>query len=361
MRIRTFEHGDELLLPEVSNRSYANRMALRRNPQEWVWRFIQSPHFDPEGVIIAEEHRKIVGYLVATPAVARIFDRTIRLTIGTNLCVLPQYRWKGTAAAMIEQLLSYVKKKSGTLLVYVEKGGISHDLVVKGFRWKEVGEVRLFAKVPNLLRGIKLPPSILLRAYLSPSATLRCLTTGINILKQFRSEQHTEQIDPRRVQQLNDDDIAHAVRFMNESNADKLGFRLMVEQEYKWRYLTYTNSSRDSIFVSKRDEEIDSHIAVSFHAFSSHPFLGSLKVATLNDVCGRTDLTLKAAIDHAERAGASLILAHVPLGSERLYSSLGFFETTSFVIAMTTFSDLQLGNNISQEWHVHLQDIIGEP
>lgn len=361
MRIRTFQHGDELLLPEVSNRSYANRMVVRRNPQEWIWRFMQNPHFDPEGVIIAEEHGEIVGYLVATPAIAKIFGRTIRLTIGTNLCVLPQYRWKGTAAAMIEQLLSYVKKKSETLLVYVEKGGASHDLVVKGFRWKEVGEVRLLAKVPNLLSGIRLPPSILLHAYLSPGVTLRCLTTGINILKQLRSEQRTGQVGPRRVQQLSDDDIADAVRFVNESNADKLGFRPTDEQEYKWRYLTYTNSSRHSIFVSKRDGEIDSHVAVSFHAFSSPPFPGSLKVATLNDVCGRTDLTLKAAIDHAERAEASLILAYVPLGSERSYSSLGFFETTSFMIAMTTFSDLQLGNDISHEWQVHLQDIIGEP
>jgi hypothetical protein len=262
---------------------------------------------------------------------------------------------------MIEELLSYAKRRSEILLVYVEKGGISHGLVVRRFHWKEVGEVRLFAKVLNLLSGIKLPPSVFLHALLSPIASLRYLTRDINILSRPGSEHRTEQVGLRYVQQLNDDDIADTIEFINESNNDKLGFRMIDEQEYKWRYLTYTNSSRDSVFVSKRDGKIDSHVAVSFHVFSSPLFPGSLKLATLNDVCGKVDSTLKVAIDHVKRAKANLTLASVPFGSERLYASLGFFETTPFVIVMRPFSALELGNNISHEWHVHLQDIIGEP
>jgi GNAT superfamily N-acetyltransferase len=361
LRIRTFESGDELLLPEVSNRSYPNRMALRRSTQEWIWRFLQNPHFDPEGVIIAEEHRKIVGYLVATPVVARLFGRTIPLTIGTNLCVLPEYRRRGTAAAMIEQLLCYAEGKSEILFVYVEKGGSSHDLVVRRFHWKEVGEPRLFAKVPNLLSSIKLPPSVFLNALFSPSASLPYLTKVINNLIRPGSEHCTEKVGLRHVQQMNDDDIADAIEFINESNNDKLGFRSIDEQEYRWRYFTYSNSSRDSVFVSKREGKIDSHIAVSFHVFSSPIFPGFLKVATLNDVCGNLDSTLKLAIDHAKNRKANLALAYVPFGSEPPYVSLGFFETTPFIIMMKPFSAFELDSDISHNWYVHLEDVIGEP
>lgn len=72
---------------------------------DWLWRR------DPEGILVAKEGEKIIGFVAGD---AGWFSKRERKKVGAihEIVVLPTYRGRGVGRALMEEILRYFKSKN---------------------------------------------------------------------------------------------------------------------------------------------------------------------------------------------------------------------------------------------------------
>lgn len=105
---RKFRNSDPPLLTEVWNESLLGRGAVRLRSSTAFDRFVLAkPYFDPEGLILAMEDGRCLGFAHA----GLVLNQQPTHGVVSLLAVRPTFRKRGVGSGLLEQCETYLKKK----------------------------------------------------------------------------------------------------------------------------------------------------------------------------------------------------------------------------------------------------------
>ncbi len=325
MRIRTYLSGDEAGLVDLFNKCFPQ--GIIRTERSWMWRYLKNPYFDPEGVIIAEDNGEVKGYLIGTPRDLFFKGQKVPSVIGDDFCVSPEVRGKGIGRTLLMRFMSFAEDRKALLMVYEGKDNLAHRMCTQ-LGWSTVDEF------------------LTLRLVTSPS---------VDSLKTAEQERKTGRSDEPGVRRCSEKDLDKVIAFLNLSNRKKMGVPLLNTAEYKWRYLTYSNSDLKSIFLAEENESIVGHVAVTRHVTSS---LGSKRFVLLSEPCGMIREIFESLRD---LRGCGIYMAAKTRDLTQ-YESIGFTQAAIGVVVVKDYARLGMLQSAEEvEWYLFPESIFGEP
>ena len=112
---RHYETGDEQGLADLFNISFQqNGAAFVRSTKNWIWRFVQSPGFEPEmcQVAVDTDNSLIIGAVYANPIENIPIGNKIYLVGDINdVSCHPNYTKRGIATKLMKMALDYMREK----------------------------------------------------------------------------------------------------------------------------------------------------------------------------------------------------------------------------------------------------------
>lgn len=325
MRIRTYLNGDEAGLVDLFNRSFPE--GIVRTEASWLWRYAANPYFDPQGVIIAEENGEIKGYIIATPRNLVFRGQEVPSMIADDLCVSPEARGKGIGRMLLRKLMNFAQDRSALIMGYVGEGNVAHK-IERGLGWSTVDQF------------------VVLR---------RTAEAGEGSSRTTESDGRVDRSDRVNVRTCSESNLDKVIDFVNSANRRKMGSPTLSKSEYKWRYLTYSNSDLNSIFLAEKQERIVGHAAVS-----SHPSSNGVEkhLVVLSEPCGmiREILGLLAELRY------SSITTVANARNFASYGSAGFTVAGRAAVVAMDYSGLDMSQvTEAAEWYLFSESIFGEP
>jgi ribosomal protein S18 acetylase RimI-like enzyme len=157
---RHYKPGDEKGLADLFNIAFPGELGgYVRTPKSWLWRYAQSPNFEPEMCQIAEDsdNKLIVGVIY----VNLVEDITIGgknyLTGELNeLATHPEYAHKGIANNLIDMAEEYMKKKGCALSIFnTDEKGIAREKLFLKRGYYDLEKYYGFLNVANPLKLVR--------------------------------------------------------------------------------------------------------------------------------------------------------------------------------------------------------------
>jgi len=325
MRTRTYVSGDEARLADLFNKSFPG--GIVRTERSWRWRYVENPHFDPEGVIIAEENDEIKGYIVATPRNLVFKGQEVPSMIADDLCVSPEARGKGTGKTLLRKLMNFAQDRGALIMGYVGEGNVAHTIET-GLGWSTVDQFVVLRRTAGTSEGSS---------------------------RTTESDRRVDRSDTVTVRTCSESDLYKVIDFVNSANRSKMGSPNLSRSEYEWRYLTYNNSGLNSIFLAEKRERIVGHAAVSSHPSSNK---GEKYLVVLSEPCGmiRGILGLLAELRYPS------ITTVANARNFASYGSAGFTVAGRAAVVAMDYSGLDMSRvTEAAEWYLFSESIFGEP
>jgi len=157
---RHYKPGDEKMLAELFNIAFQqNGAGTVRTPKNWIWRYPQSPGFEPEMCQIAEDvnNNQIVGAVYANLIEEMPFG-TKKYLVGdiNDVTCHPDYTRRGIATKLLELSIAYMKKK-GCKFSILSTGikGNARKYIYKKMGFIDLVTENTFLQFPNIFQFIK--------------------------------------------------------------------------------------------------------------------------------------------------------------------------------------------------------------
>ena len=157
---RHYREGDEKQLADLFNVAFQqNGVGTVRTPKNWIWRYPQSPGFEPEMCQIAEDVNinKIVGAVYAN-LIEEVHFGNKKYLVGdiNDVSCHPDYTRKNIATRLMELSINYMKRK-GCDFSILSTGikGKARKYVYKKLGYIDYDINYIFIQLPNILHLIK--------------------------------------------------------------------------------------------------------------------------------------------------------------------------------------------------------------
>lgn len=111
---RYYKNGDERQLAALFNLAFGTNGGPVRSTKNWIWRYLQSPGFEPEMCHIAEDSdsKKIIGAVYANLLeTVPIRDKNYLVGDINDVSCHPDYRRQGIATILMERAINYLRQK----------------------------------------------------------------------------------------------------------------------------------------------------------------------------------------------------------------------------------------------------------
>ena len=157
---RHYKKGDDGQLADLFNQAFQmNGAGIVRTSEEWNWRYVKSPFFEPEMIQIAEdvEKHKIVGAIYVNLVEEIIFNSKNYLIGDINdVSCHPNYTRKGIATKLMEMAMKYMKKRNCDLsILTADYKGFARSKIYLKFGYVDVDREFLLINFPNLFKLFK--------------------------------------------------------------------------------------------------------------------------------------------------------------------------------------------------------------
>ncbi len=157
---RHYKKGDDGQLADLFNRAFQmNGVGIVRTSEEWNWRYIKSPHFEPEMIQIAEdvEKNRIVGAIHVNLVEDIIFNSKNYLIGDINdVSCHPDYIRRGIATNLMEMAMEYMKKRNCDLsILTADYKGFARSKIYLKFGYIDVDRELMLINFPNLFKLFK--------------------------------------------------------------------------------------------------------------------------------------------------------------------------------------------------------------
>jgi len=196
---RHYETGDEQGLADLFNISFQqNGAAFVRSTKNWIWRFVQSPGFEPEmcQVAVDTDNSLIIGAVYANPIENIPIGNKIYLVGDINdVSCHPNYTKRGIATKLMKMALDYMREK-GCDFSFLSTGyeGFARKKLYKKYGFFDHDKEFQYVQFPNIFQLIKnlygfaiLIPAFFILSYL-PRFLTRARVKNLPFFKDFTYE-----------------------------------------------------------------------------------------------------------------------------------------------------------------------------
>ncbi len=157
---RHYRKGDEKQLANLFNLAFQqNGSGFVRTPNNWYWRYVKSPGFEPEMCQIAEDldKEKIVGVVIVNLIETVPIGKNMYLMGDINdVSTLPDYTNRGIATKLMEMSIEYMKqKKCDFSILSAGLRGFARKKIYQKLGYFDVDLGALFIQFPNIIQLIK--------------------------------------------------------------------------------------------------------------------------------------------------------------------------------------------------------------
>ncbi|MFX1417587.1 MAG: GNAT family N-acetyltransferase [Promethearchaeota archaeon] len=155
---RHYRAGDEKQLADLFNLAF-KRTVITRTPTNWLWRYVNSPGFEPEMCQIAEDidQNKIVGaILVNLIEFIPIGYKEYLIADINDVSTHPSYIKMGIATKLMANSINYMKKK-GCDFSILSTGvkGFARSRLYQKFRYFDLEKEYFFVQIPNIIQILR--------------------------------------------------------------------------------------------------------------------------------------------------------------------------------------------------------------
>ncbi|MHA2390856.1 MAG: GNAT family N-acetyltransferase [Promethearchaeota archaeon] len=153
---RHYEKGDEKQLATLFNLAFGGGGGPVRTTKNWVWRYVQSPGFEPEMCHIAEDsdNKRIVGAVYAN-LLETVLINGKKYLIGdiNDVSCHPDYRRQGIATNLMKRSIDYMIKKGCdfSILTAAYNGFAQRSIYLK-LGYYDFERESHFVQFPNLFQ-----------------------------------------------------------------------------------------------------------------------------------------------------------------------------------------------------------------
>jgi len=157
---RHYREGDENQLANLFNLAFQqNGSGFVRTPNNWNWRYVKSPGFEPEMCQIAEDidKEKIVGAVIVNLIeMVPIGQNTYLMGDINDVSTLPDYTNRGIATKLMEMSIEYMKqKKCDFSILSAGYKGFARKKIYQKLGYFDVDLGIIFIQFPNIIQLIK--------------------------------------------------------------------------------------------------------------------------------------------------------------------------------------------------------------
>ncbi|MFX0001007.1 MAG: GNAT family N-acetyltransferase [Candidatus Hodarchaeota archaeon] len=157
---RNYREGDENQLADLFNLAFQqNGSGFIRTPNNWYWRYVRSPGFEPEMCQIAEDldRQKIVGAIIVNLIEeVPIGHNTYLMGDINDVSTHPDYTSRGIATKLMEMAIKYMKqKKCDFSILSTGYKSFAREKIYQRFGFFDVDLGIRFIQFPNVLQLIK--------------------------------------------------------------------------------------------------------------------------------------------------------------------------------------------------------------
>jgi len=163
---RHYQRGDEYQLTVLFMKAFQmNGKSLIRTQRSLTWRYIDSPHFEPEMVQIAEDkkNKKIVGAVYVNP-VENIQIKGKECLVGNinDVSCHPDYTKRGIATNLMKNAVDYMKHKGCELsLLITGSDSIARNRIYSKIGFHDLTDLKIYFNFPHLFSLYKNLPLLL--------------------------------------------------------------------------------------------------------------------------------------------------------------------------------------------------------
>ena len=157
---RHYREGDDKQLAKLFNMAF-NRGGIGpvRTLKGWVWRYIQSPGFEPEMCQVAEDIEKnlIVGAVYAN-LIEFISLNNKNYLVGdiNDVSCHPEYSKRGIATKLMKMAIEYMKAKGCDFsILSTGYNGFPRNKIYKKLNYIDIERESSYMQIPNVYRLIK--------------------------------------------------------------------------------------------------------------------------------------------------------------------------------------------------------------
>ena len=157
---RHYREGDEKQLVDLFNVAFQqNGVGFVRTPKNWIWRYLQSPGFEPEMCQIAEDvdKKKIVGAVYAN-LIEEVPIGGKKYLVGdiNDVSCHPDYTRKKIATRLMEMAFNYMKRKGCDFsMLLTGINGKARKFIYKRLGYIDFEKDYIFIQFPNIPHLIK--------------------------------------------------------------------------------------------------------------------------------------------------------------------------------------------------------------
>ena len=160
IKFRHFKYGDEQALADLFNVAYQqNGIGAVRTLKNLIWRFMQSPGFEPEMCQIAEyiNTNKIIGAVYANLIeFMTLGDKKYLIGEINDVSCHPDYTGRGIASKLMEMSIDYMKYKGCDFsILSTGFNGIARKYIYKKLGYIDFEREGVFIQFPNIFQFMR--------------------------------------------------------------------------------------------------------------------------------------------------------------------------------------------------------------
>jgi GNAT superfamily N-acetyltransferase len=281
---RHYESGDEQGLAELFNISFQqNGAGFNRSTKNWVWRYVQSPGFEPEMCQIAVDidNDVIIGAVYANPLeIIPIGVKNYLVGDINDVSCHPNYTKRGIATNLMKMALDYMKEK-GCDYSILSTGyeGFARKKLYKKYGFFDYDQEFQFVQFPNIFQLVKnlfgtglLIPAFFILSYL-PRYLTRLRIKNNSFFKDFTYEIN---------QYCKHSDYMESMNQLIPKYYE--GFRKYDDQKFKWaRIKVPSNQEKPTYILIKKAGSIVGGATLTHHDLFALKFGVKMRIGIIHD------------------------------------------------------------------------------
>lgn len=330
--------------------------------------------FCPDAILIAEQDNKIVGSISLRIHNFEVKDKVFKVGVLEDAMTHPRFARRGICSNLTSLAIDVARSLEVDLIeAFPQYHNPTYRIFKYKFGFQEAAEINILLKPLRYFNTISNIPKLMTSQYLHGFFKLLTNPKALTQLKNLFSFSYKEHYAMNTsICNYGKGDESQIIEMMNRFYSRKAGYSQRTLEYWRWRYSLRPGFKPEHIFMTKLENKITGHVAISFQDYVLSREETSIRATFLYDLCSRNDRSnQKRQIESSlltracSYAGSNYGLFAITFTSARdsqtanLLRQVGFCVTGTFPALIKSVSeDFSVDTLQSEQLYVPVESII---